>query len=73
MNAGSITTLVGSILTFASVVIGAWLNLRSTKGVHSLVNQQHQDLVTRNTSLVKALNAADVKIPNPEEGTSNPQ
>jgi hypothetical protein len=73
MNAGSIITFVSSILTFASVVIGAWLNLRSTRGVHSLVNQQHQDLVVRNSTLVKALSDADVKLPNPHEGTTNPQ
>jgi hypothetical protein len=73
MNVSSITTLVGSILTFASVVIGAWLNLRSTRGVHSLVNKQHQDLVVRNSALVKALTDADVKLPNPHEGTTNPQ
>jgi hypothetical protein len=73
MSASTIAGLVGSFLTFASVLIGAWLNLRSTKGVHSLVNQQHQDLVVRNTSLVKALTDADVKLPNPQEGTTNPQ
>jgi hypothetical protein len=73
VNADSIITLITSLVTLATVIAGGWLNLRSTKGVHSLVNKQHEDLVSRNVDLVTALNDANVKIPDPKEGTSNPQ
>jgi hypothetical protein len=73
MSLADIFAFVGSVLTFVSVVIGAWLNLRKTGEVHSIVNSQHEDLVKRNSNLVNALKEADVNIPPQEEGSSTPQ
>jgi uncharacterized membrane protein len=46
MNVGIILSFIGSVLTFLSVIIAAWLNLRKTGEVHSLVTEQHEDLVS---------------------------
>ena len=65
----------GSLLTFGSVVIGAWLNLRSNRKIHALashtvelVNSQHDDLVARTDQLVGALQDADVDVPRNGKG-----
>lgn len=70
---------VSSLLTFGSVVVGAWLNLRSNKRIHALashtvdlVNSQHDDLVARTDQLVGALQDADVAVPrNGKGGTAD--
>ena len=60
----------GSLLTFGSVVITAYLNLRSNEKTHQLVshtadmvNSQHDDLVARTDQLVGALQEASIAVP----------
>lgn len=62
-----VITAVGSLLTGAAVVMTAWRLLlpirQTTAEVHTLVNQQHDDLLSYIAVLVAALRAAGLDVP----------
>jgi hypothetical protein len=59
---GTIVGIVTAALSFAAAALGAW-NSRKIKGVHTLVNSQHDDLVNRQDQLTTALQDANVAVP----------
>jgi CHASE3 domain sensor protein len=65
-------TFAGSALTFVGVIVGAYVNLRKTREVHSLVNSQHDDLVARTDQLTGALQDAGVRVPRNGTGGVSP-
>jgi hypothetical protein len=69
LTGNDITTIIAAVLALVTAVIGL-LNNKRIGTVHSLVNTQHDDLVTRGDQLTKALTDANIAVPDKPEGNN---
>jgi hypothetical protein len=62
-----LTTAIASVITALALIIGALPALikvlRTTREVHTIVNQQRTDMQNYNRALIAALRSAGIEVP----------